>query len=291
MNNETHSLFHQTIDEAQQVLLVMAPNATADMIGACLTLSDALIQRGKNVSVASPVPTSLLTDSSLRLSDFVGSDAIQNEIGNRDLQVSFPYEPGKVDKVNYQIDEETQQFHLTVAPQSGIEPLSSEDVSFSYIGVQADLVLLVGVHDYETLGEIYEEHADFFAQTRTMTLHRFAPNIGDIHLVVERSFVETIHELLQLVKADISSDMATNLLRGIEAVTDNLQSLTTKPETFELVAALLRAGARRRPKQRQTSSYDTPNQEEGRQGQVIASGASAVNGSNPFADALGKRQS
>ncbi len=295
MNQELRTLFIDAVGDAQQIMLVLPQQASPDQVGTALSLASGIEQLGKQAFLAAPLdPTEMLRDSSLNPDDFIGIESIQTQIGNKDLRVSFPYSEEQVDKVNYQIDEDQGLFHLTISPQSGVLPLDTSAVSFSYEGVQADLIFLIGIHDLETIGEMHREYADFFAQTRTVTLHRFQPDIGDIHLVTDRSFAETCYELLQQLQVAMDSDMATNLLRGIEDTTNHLQSLSTKPETFEVVAELLRAGARRRPRREMATVVSESPQSH----QPVVTPAASVSsngeiqtGSNPFADALGKPRS
>jgi hypothetical protein len=289
MEQQMQEALHQ-IQQATEIVMVLPPEASADVFGSGLALAQALRHHGKQVQLTAPYrPERLLqqADAKFPVDEFVDPGVVSIELGNKDLQVSFPYDPGTVDKVNYHIDEDEGIFSLTVQPQSGTPPLDASQVSFHYVGARADLIILHGVHDLETLEHIYNGYEDFFSSTTKLSIHRFEPDTADFKIVTERSFAETVHRVLQQLEIEMNSSIASNLLRGIEGASEHFQSLAVKPETFEVVADLLRAGATRsRPHSR---PQVTENSTETNRSTTPAGAAAGVS-NNGFAAALGKEK-
>jgi hypothetical protein len=154
-------------------------------------------------------------------------------------------------------------------------------------------VFLVGVNSFEELDQLYDGYQEFYQQTTTVAVNNFQPPIGtfkfdtaEIGSLSGLSFL-----LLKQFGAEVSSDLATNLLAGIEDSTDSFHSLTTTPFVFETAAELMRLGGRRirrrsRQSEPQVSEFTTA-------GEVIAGKEiplQASGSNNSFAQAMGKQQ-
>jgi hypothetical protein len=247
---EQIELLKQYMQPSQRMLVVFPPTATFDQVASATALYLGLKEAGKDVS--------LLTPELVRaeFSSLVGiQDAGQN-LGNKNLQVSFSYQEEMVDKVSYNIDEEHQKFYLVIQPKKGGKPLDTKTVEFSYTGADADLIFLVGVNDLETLEQLYIGYEDFYANTATVSLNSFETPFGTVRLTTDgsASFSEVTAFLLQELGVQIDSDIATNLLGGVEEATDNFRSLAATADTFEIVSRLMRAGARRVTRNKNTST-------------------------------------
>ncbi|MDQ3008374.1 MAG: hypothetical protein M3Q81_02145 [bacterium] len=226
--------------EAHSVMILLGPTQNRDQVIAAQALADGLLAKGKNVIMASPMPV----NQAWKIS---GTVETKSEIGNRDLMVSFPFIPESVDKVSYHINENDNKFYLVVKPQSGKEPLAADKVEFSYAGAETDLIILLGVHDLESLQQLYYGYEQLYESTTIVTLHTFEPTIGSLKLDISgaSSFSEAVIGIMGALEAPLDETQATQLLSAIEEATDSFRSFSTQPETFEVVAYLMRAGARR----------------------------------------------
>ncbi len=137
--------------------------------------------------------------------------------------------------------------------------MDQQTVEFSYTGADADIVFLIGVHEFESLEQLYFGYEQLFQTAMTVTFHSFEPQIGTFKLDASgsSSLSESMSLLLQMMAWPLPPDAATNLLQAVEQATDSLQSLATSAETFETVAWLMRNGARR--VRRPTASVSTIN--------------------------------
>ena len=227
------------VTDAASILLIFPSKASFDVQASVCAMAQSLAQ-GRDVQVVTPDLQAF--DQSI----FSGTQ-VRDELGNKTLQVSFPYTPEKVDKVSYNIDDDNQRFFLTIQPQKGVKPLDHHELEFAYVGADADLIILMGVSNYESLEQLYFGYEDMFKDTTVVSLNTYETAVGTVKLNATgmSSLSEAVARLIQQLQLPLSSEAATHLLSGIEQSTQNLSSLSATADTFETVALLLRQGARR----------------------------------------------
>ena len=247
LSNDIIQPLKDTLAQAQDILVLLPQNAGQEMITGALGLYQTLTQTGKNALIA--CPTSLSASSR----SLPGGDQIAAKIGNRNLVVSLKVtQRDSIDKVSYNLDEDTKTFNLIIQPKKGNPPLKRDDVTYSYSGAQADLIIIVGANRLEDLGFFYEEERKIFTDAKTVSLHRFpTPAFADYQVMDQNvsGFGELAFELTQELNLALTPDAATNFLAGIDLATNNLQNSNLKPDTLEHMAQLLRAGGFRRSHQ------------------------------------------
>jgi len=226
-------------ESSESIAVILGQKPTVDQLALASALYEGCKNLGKEVGLYSP--------KKIKDEHFSSLKELQTELGKQNLVVSFDYNEEAVDKVSYHIGEETNKFFLTVKPKKGIKPLDPKSVEFSYAGADIDLIFLIGVHDLETLDQLYFSYESLYKNNYVVTLHNFKPEIGttQFDLSSSSSMSESMVDVIESLGMQVDENMATTLLMGIEHTTKNLQSLSTTAETFEKVARLLRAGARR----------------------------------------------
>lgn len=228
----------QGIEQAKSIIIFPVANATLDGIAASLALYLTLEQSGKMVTIA------CTTDSVVRDSRLVGLDKITKEIGNANLVISFPYAEEKVEKVSYNVNGD--EFNLIIQPKSGSTPVGQDELSYSYTGADADLIFVLGAQEVNEVGAILSQEKDLLKKATLVNISNKTGSFGQINLVDPNSSLsEIIVALVTELGLKISQDVANNLMRGIEEATDNLSSPNLTADTFEALAMLYRAGARR----------------------------------------------
>ncbi len=247
---DTIQLLKDHISSAQSVLILFPSDAKFDQVASSMALYLGLDQLGKQVAAFSPAPVTV------EHSSLVGIDKVATQIGNKNLQVSFEYEEERVDKVSYHIDEEAKKFHLIIQPKKGQRPLTTDNVEFSYTGAEADLIILIGVRSLDDLEQLYIGYEDLYNSATTISINTYETPFGSVKVNISgsASYSESLAYILQELGAEITSDMATNLLMGIEEATDSFHSLSTTADTFEIVSQLMRAGARRKTRTKASAS-------------------------------------
>lgn len=229
------------LSTAQTVFIVLPLRLDHDKVAAGLSLYLSLQKMGKQVSIFSSKPMTV------EYSSLVGVDKISLKIEGRNLTVSFDYVEDSIEKVSYNI--ENNRFNLVVQPKEGFPPLSTDKVNYSYSGGKADLIFIFGASSLKELGEIYFQNKELFEQGKTVNLDIYQGNsqFGKINLVDLKaaSFSEIVANFISRLRLPINADIATNLLSGVEKVTNNFSTPKVGPATFEAAAFCLRAGASR----------------------------------------------
>lgn len=239
IDSEATSSLKEYLPTAKTVVVIVGPKPTDDQLAVASSLYLGLTASGKDTGIYAP--------KKLGSNSFAGLEDLSQELGKQNLVIEFDYDETAVDKVSYHIGQETGKFYLTIKPKKGAQPLDKSTVDFSYAGADADLVFLVGVHDLEKLDQLYFGYESLYENAFVVTLHSFKPELGTLQLDLSdtSSLSESFVGLLEELELNLTEGMATNLLQAIESVTNGFQSRTANAATFETVAKLLRAGARR----------------------------------------------
>lgn len=271
----------------------MSSTPNLDSAAAALGLCQILKAKNIEVQVACPV------DMRVEFSRLVGVDDVKKKIGNRNLLISFDYSEDKVEKVSYTISEDGKKFNLVIAPKNNATALDPATVGFDYVGAEADATFLVGVNGYDDIGNLYEEERNVIEGSFTVALTLFpVPTYAKQH--ADAQGYSSLSELVAVMSAQLElgfdADGASNLLYGIDTVTQSLSSPLASADTFETVATLMRAGAKRQPvgqqgilsqnhmpffPNTQTTSQEVAAPE-------ITSNEQVTTNNNPFAAALSK---
>jgi len=229
------------LQKAKEIVIVLPANPSLDATASALALYLSLIKMNKRVIIGCP---SLMR---VEFNHLYGIDRITNKIANRNLVISFAYEKEAIEKVSYNID--NGKFNLVIEPRNGYQPLDSNKVSYSYLGMKGDLIFVIGAQSLEGLQELYQEERSFFEESFIVNISNEKNNnkFGKINLISDEasSCAEILVSLFKQLSLSMDSDAATNLLAAIETSTDYFQSSNIEASAFEAVAWCLRRGARR----------------------------------------------
>jgi len=114
------------------------------------------------------------------------------------------------------------------------------------------VIFLFGVHALETLDHLYLGFESLYEESPLVTIHTFETAIGSYKFDVsgQAAMSQAMVQVIEGLGLEINGEVATLLLSGIENNTAQFSSPMTSAETFEVVAKLMRAGARRIKKPR-----------------------------------------
>ncbi len=232
--------------KAKSVLIFLPSHPELDVVAAGLALFLTLKESGKDVRIATSSPP-LARDSRL-----VGIDKLEQEIGDSNLVISFPFEEGRVEKVAYNEDDKSSNIVVSVKPGRKID---KNEISFVYAGTSSDMVIVAGGRNLSSTGKILTAERELLEKSTLVNISNQDSAFGAINIVdTQCSLSELMAALIQEIGLPLTEDAANNLLSGIYHATDNLQSDNLTADTFEAIAVLYRAGARR------TSGNLTPDQ-------------------------------
>lgn len=252
------------LEKSQEIVIILGAKPTIDSMAASLSLYLALSSVGKHVNiVCNQAPT-------VELNRLVGIDKVGSSFTNgngRNLIISFPYQEGSIEKVSYNIENDT--FNLVIEPRDGYPSITPEMMKYTLGGGNIDVIITVGSISLEDLGGIYQNNQGVFSEKPLINIdmHRENTQYGKVNIVDNSvsSICELLISVLSQIGFNLDSDMATNLLTGIISSTENFTSQTTNAETFEAAALCLKAGAQKPVSQPynatplSTSSFPLPN--------------------------------
>lgn len=234
------------VSESKSIMIVTADKPNFDCIASSLSLYLALKNAGKNVVIASN------SDPIVRDSHLVGLDKIKTDIGNTNLVITFDHQEDSIEKVSYNVED--GKFNLVIQPKSGYTMPEKENLTFSHTGANADLVIVIGASSIAGSGEILSREEELLKSASIANISNRPGTFGTMNIVDPNSSLsELVTAVIQELKLKLNQDSANNLMRGIEDATDNLASPNMTADTFEALAILYRAGARRGNSTRRTS--------------------------------------
>lgn len=242
------SQVNEFISKKSSGIVVLPARASVDAVAAGTALYLTLLKAGKNATISSSAKPS---------GDFIGIDKITGDFdtGGSNLVISFPYQEGSIDKVDYNI--QGDKFNMIIVPVEGKNKIQPDQVQYTYSGGKADFIIVIDSPNLNSLGEIYTKNQRKFESSTIINIDRHMINgdYGMMNLVSKSasSTSELVLKLIQEMKIEVDRDIATNLYSGIAAATNNFTAYSVNADTFEAVAILLRAGAVKKP-------YVPPNQ-------------------------------
>ncbi len=244
------------IGQANSIIVVLPQNPSLDVAASALSLNLAINKAGKSSKVVSPTPMTA------GLSRLVGVDKVSNQISNKNLIISFSVPEEAIEKVSYNYD--NSKLNFVVEPAKGHTAPSQSQVNFSYAGIDADLVVYVGVNHDAELGKL-QENQELVNHPNQHHLNSFAANPFDFGSQSALSAVTV--QVIEGASLQLDEDIASNLMLGIDSVTQNLTK-NVSPEALEAAAKLLRAGAvRNQLTPSQPESFSQPQQPQQQQQQ------------------------
>lgn len=232
----------ELLQPARSIALILPQDPSFDQTATAIAFADALKVVGKDAQIYCPSKPQLNGSEVLP-----GIDRVKTEFGKQNLVISFAYQEASVDKVSYAISQNSERFFLTVKPRPGAKPLDPATVEYSYTGTDCELMIIFGEHDLTNLRQLYFGYEDVYQNTPIITIHTHKPEIGSVHFSVTEysSYAELLTVVLGGLQFEVSADVASSLYAGILVTTKSFTTTEVTAETFEVVAELLRRGARR----------------------------------------------
>lgn len=241
LTSDEQSALSDVFQKATSFLIILKANPSFDQAAAAIALTMMLQGAKKPAHLACEQK---LSDSFKVLS---GYSLVNQNVGNQSLQISFDYSEDMVENVSYSIDPSGKKFNLVIRPKKGKHGLDPTTVEYSQVGVDADAIFLIGVTGFDQIQKFYDQDEAAFTQAHTVSINRQVATFAQTNIDVSgfSSNCEWLIHLVDLWKLSLDSDLATHLLAGIEASTDSFKSPSVSADTFQLVANLMKAGAKR----------------------------------------------
>lgn len=254
-NQETVNAFKKDLDKSNSILVLLPPEPDELLVSSALGLFLSLKKIGKKIQIGC---------SNLNLANLPkiqGLNNIKSSIGNKNLIINFQFKEQDLDKVDYDVDEKGN-FQLMVKPKSGSLPPDTENINYTYSGADADMVITLGVSSLEELGKLYSDEKKFLDQTTIVSLNKNSRPAGfaahNFHTNSASSIAEIVVFVLKKTNTQPTKDAANLLLKEIYSTTNSLSTPRVTADTFEMIAFLLRNGARPPILSRSTTNFAPP---------------------------------
>lgn len=232
------------LENAKEVLIALPAKPTFDSVAGALSLYLGLSAKGLQVTVVCP------NDMTVEFSHLVGVDKVTNNISSgqgKNLVISFPYQEGSIEKVSYNIENDT--FNLVIEPREGYPMVTQDAIRFGAGGGNIDLIITIGVAKLTDLDQLYNNNQGLFSEKTVVNIDTDSQNTRFGRVNVIDPNVSSISELTISLFSNfglaLNADTATNLLAGMTNGTDNFNSPQTQASTYETAAMCLRSGARK----------------------------------------------
>lgn len=220
-------------------LILIPQNPDGDALGGALALFLLLQKKGKNpeISCSTAIPEKFLF--------FPSQESIKHNISNERLyKISINIQEDDIKELSYEQAKDALSIFLTTKTDT----LSNDSINLDQSKFKYDLIITVGSPDLESIGRVYFDNTELFFQTPIINIDHHASNefFGTVNFVEVTfpSTAEVIADLMENIFSESLDDrIATLLLAGIIAETNNFQNPNISPKTFILAASLLSAGA------------------------------------------------
>ncbi len=233
------------IEKSNRPLIVLPDNYLSGAIPAGLALYLLLKKLNKDVKIVCDLKS--INNYKQPWSFLPLFSEIENELRNlRQFIISLNISKAKVNQIKYTV--ENNKLNFIISPEDSW--FSKEDVSSSPGNFKYDLIIALDSPDLESLGKIYDNNIEFFYKTPIINIDRHPDNeeFGQINYIDLNvvSSAELIYYLFKNLKTKlIDEDIATCLLAGIIADSNNFKTNNLNPRTLMNTSALIDANGRR----------------------------------------------
>lgn len=228
----------QNLERASRVLVVPNKDFEPDAFASALALNSLLKKLGKESDIYFtydiPEKFSHLGDpQSLERPAHLSGDFII-KVNTKERQLK---------ELRYKKESDHVKIYLT--PES--EPIRSSDILHEDTGDNYDVIVMLGCQDLESAGELFEKYPYLFFNRPVINIDRNPRNEGfaEINLidVTSAAIAEIVTDLVEKWGHELIDDvLATTLLTGLIAGTNNFRSHSTTPHTLSHAAALIAKG-------------------------------------------------
>lgn len=235
MENAQQQLVEK-LKSSTNILVTVSSNPTVDQLSACVGLTLWLNKLGKHATAvfSGTVPSTL---------EFLKPEETfeKNTDSLRDFIIAL--DKSKADKLRYKVEDKIVKIFITPYRTS----LSADDLEFSQGDFNVDVVVTLGVIKQEDLDTAITAHGRILHDATVTSI-----NVGDQQGVGSINWHEqqasSLSELAvdlgnQLDRNLLDSQIATALLTGIVAETARFSNEKTTPQTMNISAQLMGAGA------------------------------------------------
>lgn len=242
--------FPSKLASSKRILLALSKDLSVDSLASALAMALSLQKMGKTVSVVSE-GTPLVSHSHL-----FGIGEVKNTVptsgeGNFVIKLDGVVDPSgqmntvpALEKLDWNPEGSALNLVFHVVPGQRFEPTN---VTYGHERSGFELIITVDADSLDELGQIYLKNAALFSKSTVINIDNDPSNsqFGNINIVDPQasSLSEMTVQILKQLEAEMDGDIASNLVAGIYAATNNLTQRVS-PDTFSAVAIAMQAGGK-----------------------------------------------
>ncbi len=238
---ESKKQFIEAVKQATNILVTVRSSPSIDQLAACIALTLMLNEMGKHATAvfSGEIPSVL---------EFLEPEKTLQPTADSLQDFIISLDKAKADKLRYKVEDTVVRIYITPFKTS----LTSADLEFGQGDYNVDVVIALGVHAQADLDEAITAHGRILHDATVVSVNTTPgadKDLGSVNWLNEN--VSSLSEMLAASIDDLAGDkkdvldnqVATALLTGIVAETDRFGNSKTTPETMQVSAKLLTAGA------------------------------------------------
>lgn len=225
------------IRESDSILVALSNNPSIDELATAMGLTMYIDALGKHA-------TAIYSGTTPNVLEFLNPEQKfeTNTNGLQDFIIAINKD--KADHLRYKLDGDYVKVYITPYRTT----ISESDLEFSHGDYNVNLVIALNVEKTDQLDGALSEHGRIMHDAEIVNIAAGAPGkFGDIQWSdpAASSVAEMVTQLILEMKDDLEIDkeVATALLTGIVAATERFSNNRTQPNTMNIVAKLMTAGA------------------------------------------------
>lgn len=231
----------ELIKNSQKILITFKKNFSGDALSSALAIFLLLKKMNKQADI---VCHDFVLGQNYAFLPEIGKTKSVLE-GLKKFIISLDMAANKIKDFSYDVKENKLNIYLT--PEKLLE---EKNISFKSGQYKYNLIITLDTDNLESLGEMYDQHTDFFYNTPIINIDHNPENeqYGQINLIelTKTSTAEIIFDLIEQYDINLlDTEIATCLLTGMIAKTRSFRSSSVTPRALNIASQLILNGADR----------------------------------------------
>lgn len=223
---------NEVLESSNKILLTCPRNPDLERLSSLLALHQALLLKDKDTFM---FIEGLDSEES---PDLPGIEKIESALESRSLELTINYDPSAVEKINYENEKGTFKLYFTPYVKS----FNPDQVDIGYTGLDYDLIIVVGAQQLGDLGSIAKQYEETLDESIIVNIDNREENsmFGKLNLIDDtaETISQPIYDTIQALDIPVDKSIATLLLTGLMAKTEQLQKQVS-PQLLRFGATLL----------------------------------------------------
>ena len=236
MSLDSYQQAHTYLGNSKNILIIAGAKEIEDTFSSALALARALAGYKKEVTLftSGTVPENFY---------FLQNEYAPRQTITSSQDVDIWLDTQKNPVQNIRQVQHGNELHIRITPKQGTA-ITEQDIQIRLAKFTHDLIVTLGLDDLHSLGDEFERNASFFFETPIINIDKNPSNerYGQVNIIETTlsSCAEITATHLRKWDADLLTHaIATPLLAGIIAATNNFQNSRTKPSTLYEAAHLM----------------------------------------------------